>query len=459
MISIRPKRIWPLAIPVILAVSYALFQGVFEAQTGSRNVATDAIMSLLNDGRIQTFVVLPTWLIGAAYAIHNGRTPERLIRVGNWQRTVTHQLLQCLTLFGLASAGTLVGWLAILAFFGGWSGVVEALVACAGEVVLLGMVLVAMYLLMSILHFAVGGVLGLVVAPMGLWSWAALSNIGVTHGSLFDLGQYMSILAVIQVPNLLLGLLGVLMTLGACVWLVASEKDDIESSGNRRLPSASLAAEWAGAGLAVVAAVVLEGGNGTSTGGLTAIFFGAGGTVLQYLLGISVVLATGISAVLRFSNEWERRAQVVVIRYGSVARWLRGCIVRFAVRAAVYLAGIVIVVIAIRAVRFDQVPSSWGDLQAAIHLYGLLLGTALVFISVGVACVLKVGSGAAGLAGQAALVTLGFFPTGGTALNPMTAWSMSWWHLADAQTATSIVAALGVCLILLVVVSAERRTW
>lgn len=458
MISIRPRRIWPLAIPVALATSYALFQGVFEAQTGSGDIATEAIMSLLNDGRVQTFIVLPAWLIGAAYAIHRGRAPERLVRVGSWRRTVGCQLLHCLALFGLASAGTLIGWFGILTLFGGWGRVVDALAACAGEVVLLGAVLVAMYLLMSILHFAVGRVLGLVIAPIGLWSWAALSNIGVTYGSQFDLGRYLSILAVLHAPSLLLVLLGVLLALGACVWLVASEKDDIESSGGRRLPSASLVAEWAGASLVIVAAIVMAGGDGTSTGGLTTIFFGAGGTVLQYLLGSSVVLTAGISAVLRFSREWERRAHLV-IRHGSVARWLGDCLVRFAVRAALYLAGTMIVVVAIRAVRFGQVVTSWDDLQAAIHLYGLLVGTAFVLISVGIACVLTTGSGVAGWAGQAALVTLGLIPTGDVVANPMAAWSMSWWHLAGVQTAASISVALGVCLILLVVVSAERRTW
>lgn len=459
MMSLRSKRNWPIAIPVMLVACYALYQGAFEAQAGSKNVATDAILGLLNNGRIQTFIVLPTWLIAVGFAIHRERAPERLVRLGSWRRTIARPMLKSLQIFGFASAVTVVAWLAILALFGGWGGIAEALLACAGEFILLCIVLVVMYLPMSILHSVAGPVIGLVVTPLGLWGWAALSSMGVASGTQLDLGQYMSISTVLFAPSLLLSLLGVLLTLGASAWLIASGKDDTEPSGGFRPPSVDFIIMWSGAGIALLAAFTLDGRSGTSTDGLTSIFFGTGGTVLQYLVGISVVLATGISAVLRFSNDWEQRAQIVVVRYGSLSRWLVACVVRFVTRAAIYLAAVMTAIIVIRAFRFGQVPSSWSDLQSAAHVYILILSTAVVFIAVGLVCVLKFGSGVAGLTGQAALVMLGLIPLGATALNPITAWSMSLWRVADAQTATVAAVAIGVCAILLVIVSAERRTW
>lgn len=453
------RRLWPVLIPVAFAWAYSLYQVQVEVGVGSSTVTADSIMSLLSDGRIQTFLVLPAWLVGTAFAIHNARQPVRLIRSGSWGATVLEPLLHSLAVFGAASTVTLGSWaVTLLALRGDWSiDVAWALLAGAAEVLLLSGVLTAIYSFTTAAHLLVGTP-ALIIVPATVWLWAALSNIGVTYGSAWDVSRYMSIHSVRSSPGSLLVIGGVLLATGALAWLVAYSRDRATATADRGLPAMRTLVEAAGLLLVVVGALGAEREPGPVELALTGMFFGAAGSLAKYLLGATILTAVGVGTVLALGSDLGARSQLVITRFGSLGRWFTRVMLREGLRAAVYLLLVIVVAVATRVLVSRDHISSEG-FEAALHLYVRLTAGGFFVLAVAASMTLAFRSATAGIAAVATLVMIGLIPAGGSPFNPVTTWSMCWWRVADLETAISSAVAAIAGLAALVAAGQKRRIW
>jgi hypothetical protein len=222
---------WALAAPVLISIGYGIHARVLAHAASGQAAAPDVLLDLSSDSRLQLFVVFPTWLIGAALTLSHSHSSQELLRYGNWRAAVFWPLWRCLRTFAYLAIGVIAVWLIVL--LGTYSPsdfpdkMATALVSLLAETALVASVLLCCYLVVAIVHLLTGSSVALIMAPIVIWTWGAMSNLGIFPlNSPANASIYLSIGLTAANPWALFVLVSLVLTTVAICWLVANNKDE-----------------------------------------------------------------------------------------------------------------------------------------------------------------------------------------------------------------------------------------
>lgn len=456
------RRNWPLAIPILYAVAYGVVQKTIDGSATTPAPASVLMLELVSDARLQLFVVLPTWLIGTGIGALRARKSQELLRYGSWRATILKPLRVGLSRFAIVAFVVLFLWSVLLIESYGrdsLSSIVSAAIAVMTEIVLTSFTLSCLYFIVTIVHLLARSAASIVAISAVIWAWASLANTGaIPPNSLANISLYMSVGAVFSVPLIAGSLLLMTVASLAGAWRLAAHLDQ------SRLNAASYAITIRGVGLIAALCFVALGvvGIGShsdpSTKALSSVFYGTGGTVIQYLLGMTLLVLFTLGAVTEFSSDWHRRSGLLVLRHGTLYRWMRSILSREALLLFGYVCILVSCTFALRYVLGTAGKQAWPSVIGEALLTSFKLYFAgIFFVAIGMIVVTLFRSEVAGAVALAVLVGLGLLPINRWPGSPFTAWSMSWVGQQNVVACISLVCAALFTVFLLFVVNRNRE--
>jgi hypothetical protein len=215
-----------------------------------------------------------------------------------------------------------------------------------------------------------------------------------------------------------------------------------------------------GAALGVVVLVMIA-LVGLSTRSLTlwaSVFAGSRGTVVQYLLGMTVLLLPALSFSIAFSLDWHMRAPLLAVRYGSLNKWLARVLRRQLMIAVAYGLALLFVTVAIRfglgPVPKSPVPTTLALL--AIVAVKLVLAQVL-FIAAAMTTIVLVHADGIWVVLLAVLLAAGLLPVARSDLFPITAWSSEWTGQRTLPSVASAICTVFIVLALMFIAANIRK--
>lgn len=418
-----------LMVIVLLAVGYGFFQAAFYVKIDPGISAQGLALIFASNSRFHVFVILPVWLAAASLTIANSTAPEKLIRRGSWRASNWPPLAELLRRFGAVAVIVLITWMILIAGAVGFASAREfgtAIAMLLIEVIILVLALSAIYYTLATVHTFTGsrGLLALVAAS--IFVWAALSNIAVVPpNSLFNLALYFSLSGVTTQPGAALLLVLAAATASAAAWLSANSKDEAATGGRQGAFRSRGIAGAIGVGIVALGATSLSGDGDVFLGSFSRVFYGAGGSLIDYLVGMTSLLIYVAAATSVLAEELEFRDAALSLRYGSRRRWITRVLAR---EAGSLLVFVLIACFSVALISILKVgpPADLG--ASAVELTtaaGKLYLAGLSFLFVGCLSVVAFRSAIAGPIAFASLLALGMLPLSQKPWYPITGWSMS----------------------------------
>ncbi|GAB3139054.1 hypothetical protein [Marisediminicola antarctica] len=444
---------------VVLLVAFALFalgyafssRGAVEETSGAALVA-----ALSSNERFHTFVAAPVWLIAASIATDRALTPQRLVRRGSRRALAFEPLWTLLARFAIAATVVSVVWLGVAlttmpAGVGGMDVAAVSVGVLAGAAALLAIGFATLYWVLLTVRLLSDSLQVSVVAAILIWSFSLLPNIGVfSVPHPLNFAQYVSLEYLRSRPSLFVSLLIAAVFAFVLCSAVAQWKD----SGARRpyLEARSIALFLALL-VGVLGAVAPLPGEPAAARALSTVFVGVGASMVDYLVGMTVILTLGIAATARFATDWTHRSALIRIRSRSTTRWVTASLTRELGWAARAVLTVAVTVVAFHFATFggDPFASASEIAEEATLLVRLLVSVALVVILL-ILGVIVFNSEAAPAAISCGILVLGFFPPLWSPWNPLLAWSGQWMGEASAIAFVVLASTTIACFSALVIV-------
>ncbi len=415
----------------LAAVGYAVASVRIETDPSG----TGLIATLGSNDRFLIFVALPVWLIAASSSIERAVTPLHLLRHGTRRSLLVTPLQNLLAQLLVIAAIVSVIWsVAVITTVhsGGQLlvtvGVAAATFGAATALMVIGFSV--LYWMLLTARLVTGSRQATVLIALIVWVFSTLPNVGVFAGQHpLNMTKYVSVEIIRSAPNLVATLLIAATIAPLLANTVARWKDD----GSPRPAFRRLAGNHGGTAMGAVCLLAGLGALGVTsvnslpTSPLASFFAGVGGPLLDYLVGMTVILLIAIAATARFADDWIRRAALHQIRYRTTTRWVTTVLVRNTAWACLAVLAAAAVVV---TVRFASTPGGFDvstvDVGSEIAILFRVMLTVAVFILVLTASVIVSRSDAAtGLIG-CTIVVVGLIPALWTPWNPLLAWSAQW---------------------------------
>lgn len=451
-----PNLLKYLTIPFLLAVAFGLFERHFSQTISPQEGVPQLIMGLAANSRFHAFVILPSWLIAATATIFRARTSQRLLRFGSWRAIVIRPLWNCMRAYFIAASAIATTWLVIFADRYGASGrgwIVElalSILILLGATIVIGASLMCLYMVLLLLQLASQSSTVVRGAALCIWVWSTLSNIGIiSSASLLDLVQYMSIYTVGSRPQTMFVLAAASVAWPTLAWLLANHRDEeLRSGGKNSRISAQSASAAVAFGLVALGAIssAVAGRPLQLTG--SDIFYGVGGSVAQYLIGMTVLLMFALSATFPFASDWNRRRTLLLLRWGTSSRWLHRSLRDQFIQLLGYALAATILAVIVRVVTGNVGAIDWGALVVVslITVIKLTLGAFLFAIAIVVA-VTAFDSEISNVVVAASLLLAGLVPLARSPWYVVTSWSRSWSGSDNLTSTCALLAGVSVAFV------------
>lgn len=452
---VTPARIRSISLVVTVAL-FAVGYALSSPGTAGDTSGVELIMALSSNKRFHTFVAVPVWLIAASIIIDRALMPQQLVRWGS-RRSVAFGPLRSLLLgFALVAGVVSVVWLCIsLATMPtGRDLVLVGLISSgvlAGAAALLAVGFAILYWVLLTVRLVSASRQVTVVAAMLIWVLSVMPNIGVflvPHP--LNLAQYAAPEYVRSRPNLVVVLLIAAVLTGVLCSAVARWKD---AGASRPHVNRRAAALWVALMVGALGAVAFDRAEAAAVRALSAVFVGVGGSVVEYLAGMAVILSLGLAATARFAIDWTQRAALVRIRSRTTIRWVTKAL---ASELGWVARAVLIVAAAMVCFRFAALGGDPLASASEVAAEAALLGRLLVFVALVVILlilgIVVFGSEAAPAAIGCTILVLGLVPQLWSPWNPLLAWSGQWVGEAATTALTVLVGTAVLCFGALVIV-------
>ncbi|WP_146181288.1 hypothetical protein [Homoserinimonas hongtaonis] len=448
----RIRFISLLLVVVLVAVGYALTsRGAAEGISGA-----ELITALSSNERFQTFVALPVWLIAASIMINRALMPQRLVRWGARRSLAFDPFWPLLVRFVLVAAVVSVVWLgiALATMPTGSDHVLVAMTAVgvlAGAAALLAIGFATLYWLLLTVRLVFRSRQVTLVVAMLIWVFSVMPNIGVflvPHP--LNLAQYVAAEYVRSRPSLFVTLLiAAVLALVLCS-AVARWRD---AGAHQPHPDRRATALWIALFVGAVGAVALNHTDPAAAPALSTVFVGVSRSVVEYLIGMTVILSLSLAATARFATDWTQRGALVRIRSRTTTRWVTATLAGELgwVAHAVLIVAAAIVCFRFAALGGDTLASA-SEIAAEAALLGRLLVSVALVVILLILGIVVFGSEAAPAAIGCTILVLGLFPPLWSPWNPLLAWSGQWAGEAATIASTVLVLAAAFCFGTLVLV-------
>lgn len=418
----RPATLWLLFVPIAMAVGYGLYEVArLNAQIGQLT-SSDVLWRLASERRIQTFVVLPSWLIACCAVISRSYAPGNLIRSGSWKTATNRSWRRLFVVFFVSTALVVTGWLGIAAVGARPDGnLLLALGMCGVSVIWVAASLGSVFSILSIVALLTSSRAATAAIALAIWIWAGLSNLDLFIGTDFDAGYYFSFGAALTRPSTIVISLAAFMVLSTGAWLVANERDQAHRNGTSKMDYGVVA------GLLAFALVFLEAGSDDS-GRLssTSVFAGLDGSIAQYLYGMLPLLLIVSIGTSRFSEDWHLRLSSLAIRYGSYSRLVWRHLTRQLLTLFLYVGGLLCVALVARLSTRASTMSWPAEIAGGLSTFPRLFLACLLLMAIGTLAVVVLSSEITWAAASGLLLALGFLPFNASPMFPITGWATTW---------------------------------
>jgi hypothetical protein len=222
--------LWALAIPIAVALGYALLTRSQTAGAAHSSVASQVLLAMASNPRLQLLIVIPAWIFGSATAIIHATASRELIRYGSRGSAVLAPLRRCLLAY-ISAAGTAIALYAV-ALCGSYSAadfpiaILGSFAVVVGDVLLVGLFLVCLYAVLAVANLTSKSSTFTAGFALLICFWGVVSNFGVIDvTSPANAGLYVSVDSALRSGWVPLALIAGALTLVAFAWLLGTAID------------------------------------------------------------------------------------------------------------------------------------------------------------------------------------------------------------------------------------------
>ncbi|MBW4033457.1 MAG: hypothetical protein HIU88_12480 [Acidobacteria bacterium] len=222
--------LWALAIPIAVALGYAILARSQVAESAHGSVASQVLLEMASNSRLQLLIVIPAWVFGSTTAILHATAPRELIRYGTWGEAVLRPLRRCLLIY-VSAAGAAIA-LCGVALYGSYSAgdfptaILGSFAAVGGDVVLVGFFLVCLYAVLAVANLTSKSSTFTVGFALLICFWGFVSNFSLIDGtSPANAGLYLSMGSALRSGWVPFATVGGALMLIAFTWLLGTAID------------------------------------------------------------------------------------------------------------------------------------------------------------------------------------------------------------------------------------------
>ena len=222
--------LWALAVPISVALGYAVLTRSQVAESPHGSVASQVLLEMASNSRLQLLIVIPAWVFGSATAILHATAPRELIRYGSRGSAVLGPLRRCLLIYVFAAGATIA--LYGVALYGAYSAgdfptaILGSFAVVGGDVVLVGLFLVCVYAALALANLTSKSTTFTVGFALLICFWGIVSNFGlIDTTSPANAGLYVAIDSALRTGWVPFAEVGGALALVAFTWLLGTAID------------------------------------------------------------------------------------------------------------------------------------------------------------------------------------------------------------------------------------------
>jgi hypothetical protein len=232
--------LWALAIPIAVALGYAILTRGQLAEAAHGSVASQVLLAMASNPRLQLLIVIPAWIFGSATAIIHATAPRELIRYGSRGSAVLGPLRRCLLVY-ISAAGAAIALYGV-ALSGSYSAgdfpiaILGSFAVVGGDVVLVGLFLVCLYAVLAVANLTSKSSTVTVGFALLICFWGFVSNFGLIDAtSPANAGLYVSIDSALRSGWVPFAAVGGALILVALAWLLGTAIDARQRKNERSI--------------------------------------------------------------------------------------------------------------------------------------------------------------------------------------------------------------------------------